>query len=53
MTEKEKLQKALESFRKQYPMTTSADLQTFVMGWNARIECCEKSNIVTNTEQKT
>ncbi len=29
------LAKALENFRKQYPNTTSADLQTFILGWRA------------------
>jgi len=28
---------ALEQFRSQYPSTTSADLQTFILGYNAAV----------------
>jgi len=36
LTEKEKnkiLDKELREFQKQYPLTTSADLQTFILAW--------------------
>ena len=33
-----KLTEALNIFRKQYPSITSADLQTFILGW----EACQK-----------
>jgi len=29
------LSKALEEFRKKYPSITSADMQTFILGWQA------------------
>lgn len=32
---KERLAKAVEKFRKQYPTTTSADLQSFSLGFQA------------------
>ena len=38
MTQDEKLAEALRKFQKQYPMVTSGDLQTFVLGWKAAVE---------------
>lgn len=35
MTNKEELSKALLDFKAKYPSITSADLQTFVLGWEA------------------
>ena len=37
MTSKEKLSKALLAFKTKYPSVTSADLQTFVLGWEAEL----------------
>ena len=33
--DKKALIKAFENFRNMYPNTTSADLQTFILGWTA------------------
>jgi hypothetical protein len=33
MANEEKLSKALEDFKTKYPSVTSADLQTFIIGW--------------------
>ena len=35
MTNEENLSKALQTFKKKYPSVTSADLQTFILGWKA------------------
>jgi hypothetical protein len=32
---KKELTKALQDFRKHYPSITSADIQTFILGWEA------------------
>lgn len=50
MKEDEDLQKALTDFRKQYPNITSADLQTFILGWKAAVNCehCEKYDASNN-----
>lgn len=42
MTNEQKLTEALQSFRLQYKNTTSADLQTFIIGWNSAIESSDK-----------
>lgn len=33
--ENKKLNDAVTAFKKKYPMVTSADLQTFILGWQA------------------
>jgi hypothetical protein len=33
--ENKKLNDAVVAFKKKYPMVTSADLQTFILGWQA------------------
>jgi hypothetical protein len=33
MTNEKKLSKALQDFKTKYPNITSADLQTFIIGW--------------------
>ena len=40
--ENKKLNDAVTTFKKKYPMVTSADLQTFILGWQANDEA--KSN---------
>jgi len=40
--------RALELFKRQYPSVTSADLQTFILGFNAGEEIIEK--IITDKE---
>ena len=40
MTNEEKLLIALQDFKTKYPDITSADLQTFIIGWNAAIKNC-------------
>ena len=35
MEQNENLTNALNEFKKQYPTVTSADLQTFILGWQA------------------
>ena len=35
MTQKSKLTEALKEFKKKYKNIESADLQTFIIGWNA------------------
>lgn len=42
MKNQENLSQALFEFQKQYPMITSADLQTFVMGWNQALKSLRK-----------
>jgi len=34
MTNEDRLLKALNDFKEKYPNVTSADLQTFIIGWN-------------------
>lgn len=38
MSNEEKLSKALNEFRRRYPNVTSADLQTFVIGWTEAVK---------------
>ena len=40
MTNKEKLSKALQDFKTKYPSITSADLQTFIIGWQEAVKNC-------------
>mgnify|MGYP002398323001 CR=1 FL=1 len=40
MTNKEKLSKALQNFKTKYPSITSADLQTFIIGWQEAVKNC-------------
>ncbi len=37
---------ALTNFQKQYPSITSADLQTFILGWKACTDSIKKKNIL-------
>jgi len=39
-TNEEKLSKALQDFKTKYPSITSADLQTFVLGWQEAVKNC-------------
>ena len=42
------LSKALQKFRKKYPTITSADMQTFILGWQAAERFYKKpSNNIT------
>ena len=36
----EKLSKALQDFKTKYPSVTSADLQTFIIGWQEAVKNC-------------
>lgn len=38
MSRDQELQKALTEFKAQYPTVTSADLQTFILGWKAAVK---------------
>ena len=38
MTNEEKLSKALQDFKTKYPSVTSADLQTFIIGWHEAVK---------------
>ena len=38
MTNEEKLSKALQDFKTKYPSVTSADLQTFIIGWQEAVK---------------
>ena len=40
MTNEEKLSKALEDFKTKHPSITSADLQTFILGWQEAVKNC-------------
>ena len=40
MTNEEKLSKALQDFKTKYPSVTSADLQTFIIGWQEAVKNC-------------
>lgn len=40
------LLKALEDFKSTYPMSTSADLQTFIIGWNQAVKVLSLDNPV-------
>ena len=40
MTNEEKLSKALQDFKTKYPSITSADLQTFILGWQEAVKNC-------------
>jgi hypothetical protein len=40
MTNEEKLSKALQDFKTKYPSITSADLQTFIIGWQEAVKKC-------------
>ena len=40
MTKEEKLSKALHDFKTKYPSITSADLQTFIIGWQEAVNNC-------------
>ena len=40
MTNEEKLSKALQDFKTKYPSITSADLQTFIIGWQEAVKNC-------------
>ena len=40
MTNEEKLSKALRDFKTKYPSITSADLQTFIIGWQEAVKNC-------------
>lgn len=42
MTKEEKLSKALQDFKTKYPNITSADLQTFIIGWNSALSYLNK-----------
>lgn len=42
--EDKELLKALTNFKKQYPSSTSADMQTFVIAWKACIESMKKKD---------
>ena len=36
------LNQALKDFKKQFPYITSADMQTFILGWKARDKYIDK-----------
>ena len=40
MTNEERLSKALQDFKTKYPSVTSADLQTFIIGWQEAVKNC-------------
>lgn len=40
MINEEKLSKALHDFKTKYPSITSADLQTFIIGWQEAVKNC-------------
>jgi len=40
--ENKRLNDAITAFKKKYPMITSADLQTFILGWQANDETKHK-----------
>jgi hypothetical protein len=40
MTNEEKLSKALQDFKTKYQCITSADLQTFIIGWQEAVKNC-------------
>ena len=40
MTNEEELSKALQDFKTKYPSITSADLQTFIIGWQEAVKNC-------------
>jgi hypothetical protein len=40
MTNEEKLSKALQDFKTKYSSVTSADLQTFIIGWQEAVKNC-------------
>jgi hypothetical protein len=40
MTNDDKLIIALQDFKKKYPSITSADMQTFIIGWQEAIKNC-------------
>lgn len=42
------LLKALEDFKSQYPMSTSGDLQTFIIGWNKAVEILSLNDNTNN-----
>ena len=46
MTNEEKLSKALQDFKTKYPSITSADLQTFIIGWQEAVKNCNLQNVV-------
>ena len=41
MLKEKELSKALYDFKKKYPSITSADLQTFIIGWQAALNTIE------------
>lgn len=52
ITNGEELSKALEKFRKQYPAITSADMQTFILGWQAAEKIFYKNKILKSWKNK-
>ena len=51
MTNEEKFSKALQDFKTKYPSITSADLQTFTIGWQEAIKNCFIPDVVGRSEQ--
>lgn len=52
MTNEEKLSKALRDFKTKYPSVTSADLQTFIIGWQEAAFCAECSGYSNHVSEK-
>ncbi len=48
MTNEEKLSKALQDFKTKYPSITSADLQTFILGWQEAVKNCFIPDVSNN-----
>ena len=48
MTNEEKLSKALQDFKTKYPNITSADLQTFILGWQEAVKNCFIRDVSNN-----
>jgi len=51
MTNEEKLSKALQDFKTKYPSITSADLQTFIIGWQEAVKNCFIPDVSNRREQ--
>ena len=50
MTNEEKLSKALQGFKTKYPSVTSADLQTFIIGWQEAVKNCNIPDVSNRRE---
>jgi hypothetical protein len=48
MTNEEKLSKALQDFKTKYPSVTSADLQTFIIGWQEAVKNCFIPDVINS-----